>query len=273
MKVKSVRTLWISDLHLGNKDCKANYLLDFLKHHDAETIILVGDIVDLWSLSASHFWPESHNQVISALLERAHNGCRLIYVPGNHDASIREFVKFDFGKVEVRSRYTHTTASGKKILALHGDEFDTAVCHSKLTSMVGDIGYDLLLFLNRWWSRLRNRLGFSYWSLATYIKTRVKTANVAISRFEKAAVQFADKKDVDAVVCGHIHHPAINDYDGTLYLNDGDWIENCTALTEDFDGHIQLVRWTEQETLLAETDQLATKKSTEIHRREDEKAA
>ncbi|MFD2179664.1 UDP-2,3-diacylglucosamine diphosphatase [Veronia pacifica] len=257
MKVKSVRTIWISDLHLGNKDCKAAYLLDFLKNHDAETIVLVGDIIDLWSLSSSHYWPESHNQVISALLERAHNGCRLVYVPGNHDASVRNFVKFDFGKVEVRSRYTHTSAAGKKILAMHGDEFDTAVCHSRLTSIAGDVGYDLLLFINRWWTRMRNKMGFSYWSLATYIKSKVKTANIAISRFENAVAQFGRKKGVDAIVCGHIHHPAVKMMDDILYLNDGDWIENCTALVEDFDGHIQLLRWTETCSVLINAPQLA----------------
>ncbi|WP_028024101.1 UDP-2,3-diacylglucosamine diphosphatase [Enterovibrio calviensis] len=249
----SVRTLWISDLHLGNKDCKAKYLLDFLQRHEAQTIILVGDIVDFHSMKSNRHWPESHSEVLSLLIQRAHSGSRLIYVPGNHDAAIRDYLSFDFGRIEVHSKYLHESVTGKRIIALHGDEFDNAVCHSRLTELAGYVGYDFLLFLNRWWARLRRRMGFSYWSLASYIKSKVQSANVAISRFENAAIQFAQRKGADAVVCGHIHHPGMKDINGTLYLNDGDWIENCTALLEQHDGTMQLIRWTEKPELVAET--------------------
>ncbi|MGF1767149.1 UDP-2,3-diacylglucosamine diphosphatase [Enterovibrio makurazakiensis] len=250
----SVRTLWISDLHLGNKDCKAKYLLDFLQHHEADTIILVGDIVDFHSMKSNRHWPESHSEVISLLIQRAHAGTRLIYVPGNHDAAIRDYLSFDFGRIEVHARYLHETVSGKCIIALHGDEFDNAVCHSRLTELAGYVGYDFLLFLNRWWAWSRRRMGFSYWSLASYIKSKVQSANVAISRFENAAVQFALRKEADAVVCGHIHHPGMKNIGGTLYLNDGDWIENCTALIEQHEGTLQLIRWTEKPELICETN-------------------
>lgn len=253
----SLRTLWISDLHLGNKDCKAHYLLDFLNRHTAETIVLVGDIVDFHAMKSSRHWPESHSQILALLLKRAHEGCRLVYIPGNHDAAVRDYFNFDFGKIEVRSRFERITTSGKRIIAVHGDEFDNAVCHSRMTEIAGYVGYDFLLFLNRWWSVLRRKCGFSYWSLASYIKLRVQSANVAIERFEKAAVQFARRRGADAIVCGHIHHPDMKSLGGTLYLNDGDWIENCTALVEQHEGTLQLLRWTEKPHLLMETDAFA----------------
>ncbi|PKF49052.1 UDP-2,3-diacylglucosamine hydrolase [Enterovibrio nigricans] len=254
MNPNSVRTMWISDLHLGNKDCKAHFLLDFLNQHEAETIILVGDIIDFYSMKSSHHWPETHSQVISLLMNRAHQGTRLIYIPGNHDATIRQYLKFDFGRIEVRASHLHETLMGKKIIAVHGDEFDSAVCHKRLTAVAGDVGYDLLLFLNRWWSRARQRLGFPYWSLASYIKSKVTSANVAIARFENAAIQYARRKGANAIVCGHIHHPDLKTFGDELYLNDGDWIENCTALLERHDGSLQLIRWTEKCELLAESD-------------------
>ncbi len=254
--MKKVRTLWLSDIHLGNRDCKTHFLVDFLNNHHADTIILVGDIVDLWSLGQRHHWPESHNDIISLLLERAHNGCRVVYVPGNHDATVRQFIKFDFGKIEVMQRFVHESATGKNILALHGDEFDSFVCHSKLHSMLGDVGYDFLLLLNRWWSKYRRLSGKPYWSLSGYIKQRVDKANEAIERFKTASFDFVERHDMDAIVCGHIHHPEIEQREGILYLNDGDWIENCTALVEQQNGQIDLVRWTEEECVLATTKQL-----------------
>ncbi|KXF81979.1 UDP-2,3-diacylglucosamine diphosphatase [Enterovibrio coralii] len=270
MNSYSVRTMWISDLHLGNKDCKARFLLDFLNKHNAETIILVGDIVDFYSMKSSHHWPESHSQILSLLMSRAHSGTRLIYIPGNHDAVVRQYLSFDFGRIEVRSSYMHETVTGKKVIAVHGDEFDSAVCHKRLTAMAGDVGYDLLLFLNRWWSRARQRMGFPYWSLASYIKSKVTSANVAIQRFETAAIQYARRKGANAIVCGHIHHPDMKMIGDEMYLNDGDWIENCTALLELDDGSLQLVRWTEKCELIDETRTFAlpapspqTTKSTE----------
>ncbi|MDD1782833.1 UDP-2,3-diacylglucosamine diphosphatase [Enterovibrio sp. ZSDZ35] len=272
MNPYSVRTLWISDLHLGNKDCKAGFLLDFLNKHDAETIILVGDIVDFYSMKSSHHWPESHSQVLSLLMQRAHNGTRLIYIPGNHDAVIRQYLKFNFGHVEVRASHIHETLTGKKIIAVHGDEFDSAVCHKRLTAIAGDVGYDLLLFLNRWWSRARQRMGFPYWSLASYIKSKVASANVAIQRFENAAIQYARRKGAHAIVCGHIHHPDMKVLGDELYLNDGDWIENCTALLEQHDGTIQLIRWTERCELLAESYAFASLQPDAVSEKKDEAA-
>ncbi|PMN88086.1 UDP-2,3-diacylglucosamine diphosphatase [Enterovibrio norvegicus] len=267
-----VRTIWISDLHLGNKDCKAHYLLNFLHRHQADTIILVGDIVDFYSMKFSRHWPESHSQVLSLLIDRAHQGTRVIYIPGNHDDVIRKYLKFDFGKIEVRAHHIHKTVQGKKVLAVHGDEFDGAVCHSRLTAIAGDMGYDFLLFLNRWMSRIRQKLGFPYWSLASYIKLRVQSANVAIARFENAAVQYAQRKNADAIVCGHIHHPDMKTIGDTLYLNDGDWIENCTALIEQDDGALELIRWTEKPELIAAYNTLLPQASYKQPAQEDQAA-
>ncbi|WP_087025479.1 UDP-2,3-diacylglucosamine diphosphatase [Thaumasiovibrio subtropicus] len=251
--MKKVRTLWLSDIHLGNRDCKTNFLLDFLHHHHAETIVLVGDIVDLWALEKRHHWPESHNDIISLLLERAHQGTRVVYVPGNHDATVRQFIKFDFGRIEVKQRFVQESAAGKTIMAMHGDEFDSYVCHSKLHSMIGDVGYDFLLLLNRWWAKCRRAAGLPYWSLSGYLKKRVDKANEAIERFKTASFDFAERRNIDAIVCGHIHHPEIAERDGILYLNDGDWVENCTALVEQLNGEINLVQWTETEKVLDST--------------------
>nr|WP_086938650.1 UDP-2,3-diacylglucosamine diphosphatase [Thaumasiovibrio occultus] len=254
--MNDVRTIWLSDLHLGHRDSKTDFLIDFLDHYHADTIVLVGDIVDLWALNNRHHWPESHNTVLSMLLDRAHQGCKLVYIPGNHDTALRQFIKFDFGKVEVKQRYIHTSATGKRILALHGDEFDSLVCHSKLHAFIGDVGYDFLLWLNRWWSKSRRLTGLPYWSLAGYLKARVDKANAAITRFRDAAMSFAKRQQCDAIVCGHIHHPEIVESDTVTYLNDGDWIENCTALIEQHDGTLDLIQWTENANVISSSQAL-----------------
>ena len=246
MSVTHHRTIWLSDIHLGNKDCKTDYLLDFLLKNKADTLILVGDIIDLWSLKNKHYWPESHNQIIGLLLEQANAGTRIIYIPGNHDSSVRKFVQFNFGHVELHDAYIHTTANGKRILAIHGDQFDSVVCHNRFHAMIGNVGYDFLLFINRWWhlfQKLRNK---PYWSLASYLKSKVDKANQAIERFTHAAINHARQQDVDAIVCGHIHHPSIVQDKEILYLNDGDWIENCTCIAESFDGELSLISWTDR---------------------------
>ncbi|MEI8595295.1 UDP-2,3-diacylglucosamine diphosphatase [Photobacterium sp. Hal280] len=254
MGKRTYRTLWLSDIHLGNRDCKVDYLLDFLSRYQADTLILVGDIVDLWSLKSRFHWPESHTKAVRLLLEQADQGCRIIYIPGNHDEAIRKFIQFNLGHVELAHNYIHTSANGNRILALHGDEFDSMVCHSKLTSLLGDAGYDFLLFLNRWLNNYRRFTRQPYWSLASYLKIKVEKANLAIARFRHAAVTMAKHKDVDAIVCGHIHHPEITEQDGVVYLNDGDWIENCTFLAEHHDGVIELIQWTEQAKCLNSTE-------------------
>ncbi|RJG37443.1 UDP-2,3-diacylglucosamine diphosphatase [Motilimonas pumila] len=245
------RTVWISDVHLGFKDCKADYLLQFLASIRCDKLILAGDIIDFWAIKRQPYWPASHMQVVQQLLEMAKQGTQIIYVPGNHDAAIRQLGQPELNLTEIHHQYCHTSISGETVLVVHGDEFDAMVCYSKLTSFIGDISYDLLLFLNRQLYRLRKRFGFRYWSLAGYIKQRIPKAAVAIARYRQAAFDLARRRGVDMIVCGHIHHPEVVKEQGIVYANLGDWVENCTALVEELDGNIKLIRSTEMQQQVA----------------------
>lgn len=237
------RTVWISDIHLGSRDCKAEYLLDFLQRSEIETLYLVGDIVDMWAMSKQFLWPKAHNDLFHYILNLPHQNTKVIYLPGNHDEPAQKYDGMLFGEVEIHREYIHTTVDGKKLLLLHGDIFDQQVCFGALEAWLGDKGYDFLMFLNRWYNRVRNYFGHPYWSLAGYIKSRISGANKAITRYREACANRAREMGVDGIVCGHIHHPEVVDMDGITYYNDGDWIENCSALTEDEKGNIQLVSW------------------------------
>lgn len=248
------KTLWLSDIHLGFKDCRADYLLDFLANVECETIYLVGDVVDLWSLKRTLFWPSSHYEVLRTLFRMANAGTRVVYIPGNHDEPFRDYVGQIFGPIEIKREAVYTTVSGKRLLMFHGDCLDEHIRLSKWEDLIGDYAYDLLLFLNRWANFLRRRFGKHYWSLATYIKQRIPNARQVIEVFEKAAVEEAARRGLDGVICGHIHQPALKHIDGLLYCNDGDWIENCTAMAEGHDGNLELVQWTEKRVQLASLD-------------------
>ena len=246
--------VWISDVHLGYKDCQAHYLLDFLNRIDCGTLYLVGDIVDLWSMKRQFYWHQSHYEVLACIQRKAQSGTRVIYIPGNHDETFRYYVNNTFFGVEVHKQYIHTTAANKRFLLLHGDDFDSATRYNKFISLVGDAGYDLLLFLNRWTNRTRRLFGGHYWSLASSIKARVHKAREVIEAFENAAIHEAKRQGVDGIICGHIHHPQLKVVDGIVYCNDGDWIENCTALVENDNGRIELIHWSEKQTVLESAD-------------------
>ncbi len=242
------RTVWLSDIHLGCKDCKAEHLLNFLESSTIDTLYLVGDIVDLWAMSKQFRWPVALNQLLHKLLSLSENRndghqTKVIYLPGNHDEPAQKYDQMSFGHVDIHREYIHTTANGKKLLLLHGDQFDNEVCFGKAQAWIGDKGYELLLFINRWYNFIRAKHGYPYWSLAGHIKTRIRGANEAIARYREAAIQRAKKEGLDGIVCGHIHHPEITTIDGVTYYNDGDWVENCSALTEDHGGNINLVYW------------------------------
>ncbi|KZN68273.1 ser/threonine protein phosphatase [Pseudoalteromonas luteoviolacea CPMOR-1] len=243
-------SIWISDVHLGYKDCKAEFLLDFLNCTRCDTLYLVGDIVDLWSLKRQFYWHPSHYQVLECIQKKAESGTRVIYIPGNHDETFRNYVDMTLFNVEVHHTYVHTTSAGKRFLLLHGDDFDSATRYNKLISIIGDQAYDFLLFLNRWTNRVRKLYGGHYWSLASWLKNRVHKARAAIAAFEQAAVHEAKKQDMDGIICGHIHQPRINVTDGIVYCNDGDWIENCTALVENEQGRIELLHWSDIQKVL-----------------------
>jgi len=239
------RSVFISDVHLGFRGCRARELLEFLRSVHCDHLFLVGDIVDFWSLARSFFWPQEHNDVVRAILGKAKAGTRVIFIPGNHDATLREYAGTAFGNLEIHTEFVHATADGRRLLVMHGDEFDAIVKCSPWLARVGNVMYEFTLALNRYVNGLRRVFGFPYWSLAGYLKERVKNAMEYISGFERAVAHEARRRGVDGVVCGHIHRAGITSFDGVLYCNDGDWVESCSALTEDLNGRLALTTWDE----------------------------
>lgn len=237
------RAVFISDLHLGTAGCKARPLLEFLKQHPSETLYLVGDIIDGWQLRRKWFWPQSHNDVVQKLLRRARKGCRVVFVPGNHDEFARQFDGNQFGGIEVHNEAVHTTADGRRLWVVHGDHFDGVIQCAKWLAYLGDNAYELLLRLNNHLNSLRARMGLPYWSLSQYLKHKVKKALNYVMDFERAVAAEARSRGYHGVVCGHIHRPEMRHIDGTLYCNDGDWVESLSALVEHMDGRLELVHW------------------------------
>ncbi|WP_273505422.1 UDP-2,3-diacylglucosamine diphosphatase [Fulvimarina manganoxydans] len=243
MTARHFRTLFISDVHLGSKAAQAELLVDFLRVHDAETIYLVGDIVDGWRLKRSWHWPQLHNDVVQKLLRKARKGSRIVYIPGNHDEFLRDFPGQHFGGVEVRQNDIHTTADGRKFLVMHGDEFDVVVRNARIIAYLGDWAYDAAIAINVIFNKARRRLGFPYWSFSSWAKLKVKNAVNFIGAFEKALAAEAERHGCDGVICGHIHHAEMRELNGVEYVNTGDWVESCTAVAERYDGTLELVRW------------------------------
>lgn len=246
MRPLKFRSVWISDLHLGSRACKAEFLLDFLHSVHTKHLYLVGDIVDLRAMRRTFFWPQAHNNVIRAILGKAKHDTRVIYVPGNHDELIRAYNGHVFGNVDIRRTAVHETADGRRLLVMHGDEFDGMIKCSGMINWIGVSSYELLLFVNRVFNGVRRRLGKPYWSLSSYLKVKSSNAQKHVDRFEQRVTQYAKKRRVDGIVCGHIHLPRLTARDDTLYGNAGDWVEHCTALVERMDGRLSLIHWTDQ---------------------------
>jgi UDP-2,3-diacylglucosamine pyrophosphatase LpxH len=240
------RSIWISDVHLGFKGCKAEYLLDFLSHTDSEHLYLVGDIVDIWHMKRGINWPQAHNNIVRKLLGKAKKGTKVTYIPGNHDELFRDYVDTHFGSIEIKKEVWHTTKQGLRMLILHGDEFDNAVKCNKVLEIIGNRAYDVLLEVNQAVNYVRRKMGFPYWSLAAYLKHKVKNAVNYISSFEKAVAHEAKRRNVDGLVCGHIHRANLRDIDGIRYCNTGDWVESCTALVEHHDGELEILYWADE---------------------------
>ena len=244
MITRRYKTIFISDLHIGSTQCQADTLLDFLKHNESETLYLVGDIIDFWALSKRVYWPRDHNTIIQKILRKARHDTKVIYVPGNHDENVREYDEHVFGDIEVRNSIVHTTVDGKRFLVVHGDEYDTIAKYHQWIAKLGSKGYDFLLEVNRAVRAVRRVMGIqSHFSLAAYIKFKVKNAVQFISDYEQSIVMTLKDEGLDGVICGHIHHAEIKEMDGFLYVNTGDFVESCTAIVEHDCGRLELIRW------------------------------
>ena len=241
--VLNFRSIWISDIHLGTRGSQTDLLLDFLKNTESKYLYLVGDIVDGWRMKRSWYWTQSHNDVVQKLLRKARKGTRLVYVPGNHDENFRDFAGRRFGHVVVLREAIHRTADGRRFLVVHGDEFDGVVLYAKWLASLGDSAYTVALTMNQWLNGIRRKFGLPYWSLSAFLKHKVKNAVQYISCYEDAVVAYARRRNVDGVICGHIHTAELREIDGITYCNDGDWVESCTALVEHFDGRLEILHW------------------------------
>jgi UDP-2,3-diacylglucosamine pyrophosphatase LpxH len=239
-----VRSIFLSDIHLGTRACQAERLLDFLREYESDYLFLVGDIVDLWAMSRGVYWSQAQNTVVQKVLKRARHGTQVYLIPGNHDEALREYVDTSFGDILLVSRHVHAAADGKRYLLLHGDEFDQVTRYHRWVAVLGDIAYNLLVRVNLALSLVRRTLGRAgYWSLAGYAKQRVKTAVSFICNFEEAVAHNVRQLGLDGVICGHIHSAAIRPLDGIVYVNCGDWVDSCTAIVEHHDGRLELIDW------------------------------
>lgn len=258
------RSVFISDVHLGSRSCQAAYLLEFLKRVDTEYLYLVGDIVDLWSLSQSFYWPQEHNNVLRLLLSKAKSGTKVIYIPGNHDSVFRDYVGHEFGNVSLQREAVHVTADGRSLRVMHGDEFDGVIKCASWLGIVGDQAYELILRLNRLANWARGKMGKQYWSLAGYLKHKAGTAVRYIERYENALVNAAAQRGFDGVICGHIHRAQFSRMGHVQYINCGDWVESCTTVVEDASGKLSLLHWSDSQHII-ETCRTATAMDEVLH--------
>ena len=247
------RSIFISDIHLGTRGCKADFLLDFLRHTESEKLYLVGDIVDGWQLKRGWYWNQSHNDVVQKILRKARKGTRVIYVPGNHDEFARDYTGHAFGDIKVKRSVIHKAADGRRYLVTHGDECDGVMIYARWLAVLGDYAYVTALMVNGWLNSARRALGMPYWSLSKYLKHKVKNAVQFMSNYEFAMARLARARGTDGVICGHIHHATIRTIEGVTYCNDGDWVESCTALVEHFDGRFEILPWAEMRGQVSDT--------------------
>jgi UDP-2,3-diacylglucosamine pyrophosphatase LpxH len=268
-----VRTLFISDVHLGTRACQAERLLEFLREHPSERTYLIGDIVDFWAMHRGICWTRAQNTVVQKLLRRARHGERIVFIPGNHDEALRDYLGMSFGDIQVQGEAIHETRDGRRLLLVHGDAFDQVTRYHRWVAVIGDVAYNLLVRINLWLSWIRRTLGIAgYWSLAGYAKRKVKTALSFIFDFEEFAVRHARERGLDGVICGHIHWATIKQVEGLLYANCGDWVDSCSAIVEHLDGRLELIEWDGRETLASLRETPASALLDDVQPREDEDA-
>ena len=252
---KTYRSIFVSDVHLGTKDCKAEHLNNFLKHNSCDTLYLVGDIIDAWKIQQNKWrWKQSHTNVVRRVLGHAKRGTRVVFIAGNHDEFLRPMIPygFSFGLIEIHNQIEHIGADGKHYLVTHGDMFDGITRLAPWIAFLGDKAYDFVLELNNKFNWIRRRMGFGYFSLSKYLKYKVKKAVDFVFKFEEHLANYCKKRGFDGVICGHIHHAEIKEINGVAYMNDGDWVESCTALVEHWDGRWEIITW------IKENDDVAT---------------
>ena len=246
MKYKSI---FISDVHLGSKGCKAELLCDFLKHNTSEHLYLVGDIVDGWRLRRKFYWPQSHTNVIRRILTAAKRDTKVTYVVGNHDEVLRGLLPYGihFGNIDLVNQCRYKALNGKTYMVIHGDMFD-GVLRTKLQWLyhLGDILYNILLSINVVVAKIRSYFDLPHWSLSQYLKNKTKEAVSYVNNFEELITDYCSKQKADGVICGHVHRAEIKTINNIDYMNDGDWVESCTALVENYDGSWEIVTWLEQ---------------------------
>lgn len=246
------RSIWLSDAHLGSRNVNSTYLLDFLKHTESEYLYLVGDIIDFWKLKSRWYWPRINNRIIRNVLRKARKGTKVIYIPGNHDEIVRQYAGQMIHGIRIAGEVIHRTADGRRYLVTHGDEFDCVMQTNKWLAELGSFAYEVLLAASGLCNRIRHHLGLSYWSLSAFLKHKVKQAVNFIGQFEKVVVREAERRQVDGLICGHIHHAAIKKIEQITYNNIGDWVESCTALAEGPDGSLSIIRWTDTRAFVTE---------------------
>lgn len=240
----NVRAIFISDVHLGTRACQAESLLSFLREYESEYLYLLGDIIDFWAMNRSMHWAGTHNTVVQKVLRRARHGCKVVFIPGNHDEALRDYTGITFGDIRVEAEGLHQTIDGRRYWLIHGDEYDQVTRHHRWVALLGDVGYNALVRLNLLLSRARRLLRIpGYWSLAGYAKQKVKKAVSFIFDFENAVAHAAHQRGVDGVICGHIHSACDRRIGSIRYLNCGDWVDTCSAIVEHFDGRIEIVHW------------------------------
>ncbi len=246
----SYRTIWLSDIHLGTRGCQADVLLDFLNHTQSKTLYLVGDIVDGWELKKKWFWPASHHSVLHHFLKCSREGTKVTYIPGNHDEMSRDYLGQTFGGIPVINQLVHETADGKRMLVMHGDQFDVVMRGAKWLAKLGSMAYGIAIGINWVFNTVRRALGLTYWSLSAYLKQKVKDRVKDINDYEHFLAEEARQNKCAGIICGHIHRAEIRTIEDVLYCNDGDWVESCTALVEHHDGRLEIIHWPTQRTAL-----------------------
>ena len=252
-----VRSIFLSDIHLGTRACQADRLLDFLRAYSTDNLFLVGDIIDFWAMNRGIYWTQEQNTIVQKVLRRARHGERVIFIPGNHDEALREYNGTVFGDIEVHREWVHTTADGRRFLLIHGDEFDQVTRYHRWVAVLGDVSYNGLVRINSILSWVRRRLGRpGYWSLAGYAKRKIKTALQFINDFEDSVIRAVRQRGLDGVICGHIHWAALREVGGLTYINCGDWVDSCTAIVEHLDGRMELVEWGTAATLALPAPQI-----------------